>query len=53
MKTSIYILAAMCYIIAVAALAEGIIKGIYVHAIIGCGLMWWIGTSLRKEAKNL
>lgn len=50
MKKGILILAIVCYIIAVLALIEGIMKGIVMNGIVTGALMWWVGSSLRKEA---
>jgi hypothetical protein len=50
MKKGTLILAVVCYIIAVLAMIEGVVKDNIMMGIITAGLMWWVGSSLRKEA---
>ena len=52
MKKSMILLAGMCYVIGLAAIIEGICKGIYINGIIVGGSILWLGNQFRKEAKH-
>lgn len=53
MKKWTMVLAVVCYLIAIAAFVEGIAKGIIMNGIVTGAAMWWLASSLRKEAKRV
>lgn len=52
MKRWTILLAFMAYATSVAAIVEGIAKGMYVNGIIAAAFMFWLGANLYKEAKR-
>ena len=52
MKKWTILLAFMAYATSVAAIVEGIVKGMYVNGIIAAAFMFWLGANLHREAKR-
>jgi hypothetical protein len=52
MKTAMRLLAVICYLLAIGAIAEGLYKGIYINGFIVGAITWWLADNFRREAKR-